>query len=261
MALLAGVLAPSAVVRAAERPAIRAVVAHGIGPSPTSPDWCVAHGAALAGWAATTPALPLCGPGPAYGGSWAFIDIPGPSGMLSSSYYNATPGFQCVELAERFLSVADGLSPVKANGSDLALAYHAAYPATTLVVNGSSAAVGVPPVSGDVVSFSMVPNFDDPGDGHVAVVVGSTVDAAGDGTVTIAQENVGANQMVRTLDLVHWRLVDAAEPPNAQWQYPYAAWLHVPVRRLDLRAFVGAHLAHRARTATVRPVPVVVTRW
>ncbi len=249
-ALLAGVVAPTAHAFATARPAIRTTVARSTGPSPTSPDWCLANGAALAGWAATTPALPLCGPGPAYGGSWTWIDIPGPSGALSPAYFNATPGFQCVELAERYLSVAYGLAPVKANGSDLALAYHAAYPATALVVNGSSKARGSPPVSGDVVSFSMVPGFEDPGDGHVAVVVSSKVDAStGDGTVTIAQENVGADQMVRTIDLVAWRLVDPSEPPNAEWQYPFAEWLHVPVHRLDLRAFVGAHTRVAPRPA------------
>ena len=232
------------------------------GPSPTAAAWCAAHDAALAGWAATTPALPLCGPGPDYGGSWAYVDLPGPDGTVAGGYFNATPGFQCVELAERYLSVAYGLSPVKAEGSSLAANYHRANPWTSLVVNGSPGAVGAAPVRGDVISFSTVSSFLDPGDGHVAVVVASHLDrATGDGTVTIAQENVAAAEMVRTLALVRWRLEDPTEPANAEWQYHDAEWLHVPVRRLDLRALVGADGGLQRGAPRLVSMERLVTRW
>ena len=55
---------------------------------------------------------------------------PGPYGA-DIVYSNATPGFQCVELADRFLAVVDGLAPVFANGQQVAANYHAAYANTS----------------------------------------------------------------------------------------------------------------------------------
>lgn len=198
--------------------------------------WCTLHGAALATWTGTTPNLPICGPGPAYGGSWSYVDLPGPRGRLGA-YYNATPGFQCVELAERWLSIADGLAPVMAEGDQVAANYHAAYPNSLYIVNGTPEAVGHAPVRGDVISFSSVPGFDGTDDGHVAVVVASHVSGAGDGTLLVAQENVGPGAYHKVLDLIGWRLVDPSDPANAEFQYPYAAWFHLlPPPRAVLEA-------------------------
>lgn len=120
--------------------------------------WCTSHGALVYAWAKTLPALPLCGPGLDFDGSWNYVDLPGPRGVTSGRYY-------------------------------------------------------------DVISFSGVASFRDPTDGHVAVVVASSVDPAnGNGTVEIAQENVPVATMVRTLDLVGWRLGDPEEPVDAEWQ-------------------------------------------
>ncbi len=202
----------------------------------TTAAWCIEHGSALVGWSGTFPDLPLCGPGPDYGGTWSYVVEPGPDGEVGARYYNATPGFQCVELADRWLAVADGLAPVLAEGSQVAMNYHAAYPADTrLVENGSPQAVGHPPLRGDVISFSEVPDFQDPTDGHVAIVVSSHWDArTGNGVVEIAQQNVAPGGMRRALLLEDWRLVDPEEPPNAEWQFPYAEWLHVRVATLTL---------------------------
>jgi len=204
-------------------------------PAATTKAWCSDHGSSFVEWSGTSPELPLCGPGPDYGGSWSYVVQPGPSGDVGK-YYNATPGFQCVELADRYLAVADGLAPVLAEGSQVAMNYHTAYPRRTeLVLNGSPGAIGHAPVAGDVISFSEVPDFEDPTDGHVAVVVSSDVDRrTGDGVVEIAQQNVSEDAMRRSLLLEHWRLVDPAEPPNAEWQYPYAEWLHVEVRHVTV---------------------------
>jgi hypothetical protein len=195
--------------------------------SPTAASWCSVHGSALGAWAPTNPPLPICGPGPAYGGTWSTVSIPGPYGSLDH-YYNATPGFQCVELADRFLAVADGFPAVMANGSEVVMNYHAAYPKTTVILNGSAGAVNHAPVAGNVLSLSTVPSFYDPSSGHVAVVVASHVNAAGNGTVEVAQQNVSPADYLYTLDLVAWRLVDPAEPANAEFQYRYAEWLEVP---------------------------------
>ena len=155
------------------------------------------------------------------------VSIPGPYGA-TNQYYNATPGFQCVEFTDRFLAVADGFGAVMANGSEVVMNYHAAYPNTTVVVNGTAGAVGHPPTAGDALSFSTTPSFYDATDGHTAVVVSSRVNAAGNGRVEIAQENVSPADYLYSLRLVAWRLVDPREPPNAEFQYPYAEWLVVP---------------------------------
>lgn len=85
---------------------------------------------------------------------------------------------------------------------------------------------GEPP-TGDAISFSLVPTFIDPTDGHVAVVVSSAVDrATGDGTIVVAQENVAPADYRMVLDLHDWRLSDPAEPADAALQYPYAEWFH-----------------------------------
>lgn len=194
---------------------------------PTASSWCSANASSVAAWVGSSPNLPICGPGPVYGGSWSYVSIPGPFGERGT-YYNATPGFQCVELAERYLAIVDGLAAVKANGAQVAANYHAAYPETGLVSNGSAAAVGHAPSTGDVISFSDSPSFF-ADDGHVAVVVASQVDSVtGDGSVTIAQENVASRDYVRNLTLSGWRLVDPSEGGGTEYSYPYAEWLVVP---------------------------------
>lgn len=252
------------VARAALVAARAAAVQRAAGTAATS-SWCATHGSSVGAWTGTVPDLPICGPGPAYGGTWAWVDLPGPGGVLGG-YYNATPGFQCVELAERWLAVGEDLAPVKANGDTLAAAYHAAYPHSLLIANGSAAAVGHAPQVGDVISFSFSPVFEDPTDGHVAVVAGARIDAAGDGTVEIAQQNVSSTDYRMVLDLVHWRLVDPAEPPNAALQYPYAEWFHLLPTRAQLLAAArttpagaqavtaraSAAIAHLLRAAVVR---------
>ena len=102
-------------------------------------------------------------------------------------------------------------------------------------------AVGHPPVAGDVISFSDAPDFDSWSPGHVVVVTGSSVDrVTGDGTVTLAQENVGPGYWSYTLDVVDWRLEDPTTAPDAEWGFPYAEWLHVtPYRAAFGAAPVG----------------------
>jgi len=218
----------------AQLPAGAAAPAGGGSVAGTTPAWCAEYGSAVVGWTGTTPNLPICGPGPDNGGTWLDVDLPGPYGA-DNVYFNATPGFQCVELADRFLAVVDGLAPVFANGQQVAASYHAAYTNTSLYVNGSSQAVGHPPVAGDVISFSDAPDFDAWTPGHVAVVTASSVDrATGYGTVTLAQENVGSGYWRYTLDLVDWRLEDPTTAPNAEWGFPYAEWLHVTPYRAAL---------------------------
>ena len=213
--------------QAARRAAWAAVAQREAGIGATG-SWCTLHASAVAAWTGTVPNLPICGPGPAYGGTVAYVDLPGPGGGLSR-YFNATPGFQCVELAERWLALYDGIAPVRANGDTVAANYHAVDPRSLLVRNGTPGAVGHAPAPGDVISFSLAPDFVDPTDGHVAIVVASRVDAAGNGRVVVAQQNVSSADYKMVLGLAHWRLFDPGEPADAALQYPYAEWFHTPV--------------------------------
>ena len=219
----AALIAPAAVASAQPMPG-------------TTAAWCTSNGAQVVGWTGTSPNIPICGPAPNDGGTWQYVTLPGPYGSLGY-FFNATTGFQCVELAERFLAVADGLAPVLANGQQVAENYHSAYMNTQLYVNGSAQAVGHAPVDGDVISFSNAPDFEAFSDGHVAVVSSSSVnDRTGDGTVTIAEENVSPGYQLYTIMLEHWRLVDPSSPPDALFGFQYAEWLHVT----PYRAAVGA---------------------
>jgi len=224
----------------------------------TTPSWCSQYGASVVGWTGTKPNLPICGPGPENGGTWALVDLPGPYGA-DRGYYNATPGFQCVELADRFLAVVDGLAPVHGNGQAIAANYHAAYSNTSLYVNGSPQAVGHPPVAGDVISFSDAPDFDAWSAGHVAVVTASSFNrATGNGTVTVAQENVGPGFWNYTLHLVNWRVEDPTTAPDAEWGFPYAEWLQVTPYRAAFGAPPAGLVAKSAQSA-LSPVAANVT--
>jgi hypothetical protein len=224
----------------------------------TTSTWCTSNGAQVVGWTDTSPNIPICGPAPNDGGTSQYVTLPGPYGS-GGYFFNATTGFQCVELAERFLAVADGLAPVLANGQQVAANYHAAYPNTQLYVNGSPGSIGHPPVSGDVISFSNAPGFDSYADGHVAVVSASSVDEkTGDGTVRIAQENVGAGYQTYTLVLERWRLVDPNSPTDALFGFPYAEWLHVTPYRLALGAADTSILAAQDVSSAIDPVEGII---
>lgn len=226
----------------------------------TTPSWCTSNGAQVVGWTGTTPNIPICGPAPNDGGTWQDVTLPGPYGS-TGYFFNATTGFQCVELAERFLAVADGLAPVFANGQQVAENYHRAYPNTELYVNGSAGAIHHPPVSGDVISFSNAPNFDAYSDGHVAVVSSSSVnEETGNGTVTIAQENVGTGYQRYTLSLEHWRLVDPNSPPDALFGFAYAEWLHVTPYRLAFGAALTSLVNRQDGPGLIEPVEGIASR-
>ena len=219
----------------------------------TSPKWCTGYGASVVAWTGTTPNLPICGPGPDNGGTYATITIPGPYGAFGY-FFNATPGFQCVELAERFLAVADGLAPVLANGQQVAANYHAAYVNTALYVNGSRGAIGHAPIPGDVISFSNAPGFDSLAAGHVAVVDESSVNSAGNGTVRIAEENVGAGYWLYTIDVDRWRLVDPTSAPDPLWGFGYAEWLQVKPYRIAERSAAVRLLATSKPSGWIEPI-------
>ncbi len=102
--------------------------------------------------------MPACGPTPAGGGDKIFL----PGGKNNF----VDDGFQCVELAERYLYLRYGWAPIdRTNGAELVKRYAGAHPSVGIVKNGTS---GQLPAVGDVMSFSRYSDFT--GTGHVAVV-------------------------------------------------------------------------------------------
>jgi FG-GAP-like repeat/CHAP domain len=115
-------------------------------------------------------------------------------------------GFQCTELANRFLFDVWGRQPVfgsSLDGKTFAQTVHADYPSVPLVTNGTA---GQPYLPGDIVSFSG--NSKEP-DGHVAVVIASAENGSGNGSVTIMEENAAASGK-ETLTVRNWTLLAAA---------------------------------------------------
>lgn len=123
-----------------------------------------------------------------YDDVWACGPIPGTSEPgYGDAFEESLYGFQCTELADRFLWDAWGMEPIfgpNLDGENFAAAVHSAYPSVPLIPNDTA---GQPYVPGDIVSFS------GDGEGHVAVVTASTENAKGSGKVTIMEENAATN--------------------------------------------------------------------
>jgi alpha-tubulin suppressor-like RCC1 family protein len=123
-----------------------------------------------------------------YDDVWACGPTPGSSQPgYGDAFEESLYGFQCTELADRFLWDAWGMEPVfgpNLDGENFAAAVHSAYPRVPLVPNGTA---GQPYLPGDVVSFS------GDGEGHVAVVIASTENTKGSGEVMVMEENAATN--------------------------------------------------------------------
>ena len=99
-----------------------------------------------------------------------------------------TAGYQCVEFSERYLYDRFGITMgVVTNGDQVAAHYATDFPGLFMIVKNGLP--GRPPAAGDVLSLSAAPGFDSASGGHTAVVQSSAVDAAGNGTVTVVEEN------------------------------------------------------------------------
>ena len=140
--------------------------------------------------------VPACGPAPGNGGAAAPV----------YAYPGAlwTAGYQCVELSERYLYDRYGVTMgIATNGDQVAAHYAAGYQGLFMVIRN-----GTPhraPAAGDVLSLSTAPRFDSASGGHTAVVQSSSVNAAGDGTVTVVEENADAAG-VAVLLVSGWRV-------------------------------------------------------
>ncbi len=144
-----------------------------------------------------------------------------PTGAQSGvTPFDFASGFQCVELANRFLWDHWDRQPIfdanaaddDLDGSTFASTVHAVYPSVHLVSNGTPRQPYEP---GDVVSFAGKPGKEP--DGHVAVVMASTEDDSGNGTVTVLEQNAptgpGGSE---TMTVSDWSL----ETPATSWVTP-----------------------------------------
>ncbi len=166
-----------------------------------------ADGITPAAWTGDGITVPVCGPIPNDGGARTPV-YPYPGALR-------TPGYQCLEFSERYLYYRYGVTMgIPTNGDQVAAHYAAAYPKLFMVVpNGTPHRA---PVDGDVLSMSTVPGFDSSAGGHTAVVQASSVNAAGDGTVTIVEQNAVPSG-VQVLSVSDW---------NVHYDgFPYMKWL------------------------------------
>lgn len=165
------------------------------------------NGVTPAAWTGDGLTVPACGPIPNDGGPTTPVR-PYPGAL-------ATPGYQCVEFSERYLYYRYGVTMgISTNGDQVAAHYAAAYPALFMIVKN-----GTPhraPVAGDVLSMSEVPGFDSPLGGHTVVVQSSSVDAAGNGSLTIVEENAVPSG-IQVLPVSDWSVTYHG--------FPYMEWL------------------------------------
>jgi hypothetical protein len=187
-----------------------------------------ADGVSPAAWSGGGLVVPACGPAP--GGSAPNGPDPAPgSGSGASAGDTAAPvyaypgalwtaGYQCVEFSERYLYDRFGVTMnVVTNGDQVVAHYAADYAGLFMAVRN-----GTPhraPAAGDVLSLSTAPGFDSASGGHTAVVQSSSVNAAGNGTATVVEENAAASG-VTVLRVAGWTV----RYPG----FPYVEWLTMP---------------------------------
>ncbi len=166
-----------------------------------------ADGVTPAAWTGGGLTVPACGPIPNDGGPTTPV-YPYPGALW-------TPGYQCVEFSERYLYYRYGVTmDIPTNGDEVVAHYAAAYPALfTIIKNGTPHRA---PVAGNVLSMSAAPGFDSAAGGHTVVVQSSSVNAAGDGTVTIVEENAVPSG-VQILPVTDWHVSYSG--------FPYVEWL------------------------------------
>jgi hypothetical protein len=150
-----------------------------------------------------------CGPGTPQHSDFLVNFFPGAWGELE---------WECVELSMRWMYMAWGVDPYPANGNGVVPNYPngtAGYPRLSVVKNGT---IGRAPQPGDVLSI----DNSNP-DGHTEVVASSSVDGAGNGTLTVITENdpPGASGW-GALSVSHWVVSDGDAHDHV------IGWLHNP---------------------------------
>ena len=165
----------------------------------SGPNWCSTYGGSNQ---ASFDNVYACSPNSSAAGATPF-----------DPYY---PGFQCVELANRFLWDVYNKGPLfdsSLNGWNFASTINKTYPSIPLVENGTP---GIPYLSGDIVSFTGNPGTSVSGFGHVAIVIHSTENSSGNGQITILQQ-ASPYGAIQNLSVSGWSL----QMPKGSWVTPY----------------------------------------
>jgi len=135
---------------------------------------------------------PACGPRPYYD--------KGPDVLVR--FYSGAWGeyeWECVEFAMRFLYLAYGIAPYSANGSKVVWNYSGSL--LKKITNGTA---GLAPHPDDVMSYGATSTY-----GHTSVVSASNVNASGNGSITIIEENAAASGST-ALTVTNWSVIGDA---------------------------------------------------
>jgi len=152
----------------------------------------------------------------ALGASYRGVVACGPlGGNVPEPFYQgaiANLEWQCVEYVERFMYLAYGTDPYRANGNQI----YDNYPGTSgakliRIPNGTP---NQAPQPGDVLSDGAT----DPRGGHTAVVSASSVDSNGNGTIQVVEQNADPSG-TESLNVRGWYV---------QYSKPVIGWLHNP---------------------------------
>jgi hypothetical protein len=159
--------------------------------------------------------LVACGPRPEYGeGPDVSVRFPGAQWSVLE--------WECVELSMRWMYEAWGVNPFPANGSGVVWndaatqsQYNPDRPALEAIANNG---IGPMPVPGDVLSYGATSTA-----GHTSVVTGVDIDANGDGTVTVLEQNASPTG---------WDTVSVSDWILGGFDGGVTGWLHNPAFRL-----------------------------
>ncbi len=121
--------------------------------------------------------------------------------------------WECVELSMRFMYLAYGIAPYSGNGKDVVANYSG-----TVLRKISNGTIGTAPQPGDVLSYGPTTTY-----GHTSVVTATNVDASGNGSITIMEQNSSVTG-VKTLTVESW-VVKASSTVSG--------WLHKPLQTVD----------------------------
>ncbi len=116
--------------------------------------------------------------------------------------------WECVELSMRYLYLAFGIAPYSGNGSNVVWNYSGNQ--LIKIANGTA---GIAPEPGDVISYGATSTF-----GHTSIVSASNVDANGNGTITIIDQNNSSNG-TQTHTVSNWNVLSTID---------VTGWLHEP---------------------------------
>jgi hypothetical protein len=159
--------------------------------------------------------LTACGPRPGY------AEGPDVSVLYPGAQWSVLE-WECVELSMRWMYEEWNVEPYPANGSNVVwnyAAFQSEYnpdgPVLTAVANNG---VGPMPVPGDVLSYGATSTA-----GHTSVVTGTNIDANGDGTVTVLEQNASATG---------WDTVTVTDWVLGGFDGGVSGWLHNPSIRV-----------------------------